>query len=550
MSILRTACCFIAFCVVAGLRCAAAEAKPSGTLPVCYIETVDHTPIDQKETYIDATFYMEGVAGNEDDNAGTMEVPLPMGIRGRGNASWTQRDKKPYKIKFDSKTSLLGLPKNKHYALLTIPWYFYARYGNFVGLEISRDIGLQWTPSFKPVEVVLNGKFIGLYYLAETVRIDKNRLDIFEQPEDNLGEGPVDCGWLIEIDNYMDENQIRLKDGAGADMWFTVHTPEPMNELHQEWITSELLAITDELERDDVYSRRWEEYIDIDYVARYFVVQEVINNWDSFVGSTYFYKDDSDDAWRFGPLWDAGDFFVNEKTGWTALERKTKWIKPIAKYPRFWAKVKEVWRELDMAGRLDGYHLFFQELLDRIRESLIADSKVWPSIYGNRYSPDGEDEAAYQKLKEHVEWMESHMESDFITHRLDVGFNDELCSVTLNGNQYDSYDVFDGASVELEILPANGYGLGEVVLNGVNVTADVEDYKLRIENISTDLRLDVTTNFVTGIEDVDISGVDNRARIFNAVGQEVTVPNDGVAGLPSDIYIVVSSAGAKKIALP
>ena len=40
-----------------------------------------------------------------------------MQIRGRGNSSW-EYPKKPYKIKFDSRTSLLGMAKAKDYVLL------------------------------------------------------------------------------------------------------------------------------------------------------------------------------------------------------------------------------------------------------------------------------------------------------------------------------------------------------------------------------------------------------------------------------------------------
>lgn len=73
-----------------------ATAPVTGTLPVVYINTADRVPITQKETYIDASMWIDakGIEGFE--SVGSEEKPLALGIRGRGNASWSY-DKKPYK---------------------------------------------------------------------------------------------------------------------------------------------------------------------------------------------------------------------------------------------------------------------------------------------------------------------------------------------------------------------------------------------------------------------------------------------------------------------
>ena len=84
-----------------------------------------------------------------------------MNIRGRGHSSW-KGDKKPYKIKLDEKLSLMGMPKNKHWALLKF-WP-----PTMAGMKLGELMGMAWTPSTKPIEVVLNGDYIGLYLLTET----------------------------------------------------------------------------------------------------------------------------------------------------------------------------------------------------------------------------------------------------------------------------------------------------------------------------------------------------------------------------------------------
>ena len=42
------------------------------------------------------------------------------------------------------------------------------------GFKLGNLIGMDWTPSCKPIEVVLNGDYIGLYLLTETIRIGKD----------------------------------------------------------------------------------------------------------------------------------------------------------------------------------------------------------------------------------------------------------------------------------------------------------------------------------------------------------------------------------------
>ena len=84
-----------------------------------------------------------------------------MKIRGRGNSTWDM-PKKPYKVKLESKASILGMPADKEWALL-------ANYAdktllrNVTAMEISRICGFKWTPRMVSVEVYMNGKYEGVY---------------------------------------------------------------------------------------------------------------------------------------------------------------------------------------------------------------------------------------------------------------------------------------------------------------------------------------------------------------------------------------------------
>ena len=90
----------------------------SNTLPVLYINTVDETPIVDRENYIDGDYYLDANGCGDYVSIGSAENPLPLVIRGRGNATWNA-PKKPYRLKLESKASLLGMPKSKHWILIT-----------------------------------------------------------------------------------------------------------------------------------------------------------------------------------------------------------------------------------------------------------------------------------------------------------------------------------------------------------------------------------------------------------------------------------------------
>lgn len=72
-------------------------------------------------------------------------------IRGRGNTSWEPDNiKKPYKFKLSKKTNLLGMGKNKHWALIANdydPTLLRNRIMSYIGIEL----GLDYTPKCFPL---------------------------------------------------------------------------------------------------------------------------------------------------------------------------------------------------------------------------------------------------------------------------------------------------------------------------------------------------------------------------------------------------------------
>lgn len=402
-------------------------AAPSGKLPVLHIDTENNTPITSKEEYLPATYYLDpcGIEGVE--AFGTAESPLPLQIRGRGNYTWVGFDKKPYRVKFDSKTPLLGMKKSKHFALLAHADDNLGFLRNTLGMELSRRMGLKWTPGCEPVEVVLNGDYIGLYFLTETIRVDKDRVNIVEQADNETDPERITGGWLVEIDNYDSDPHVSIQENGSIErIIFTYKTPEVLSEAQEEYLRTQVQAMDDAIYTADKNSTLWQDYIDIDELARYYIVQEIMDDCESFHGSCYMYRNmGADRKWLFGPVWDFGNAFHRGNKSKFIYEEPAfhqTWIGEIARYPAFQAKVREVWADFAASGSDDLYDWLDSEIA-RISAAAVADGERWPDYSNADMATRG---ASMKDLLKHsVKWLGAIWGADV---------PDQLPAIYLRGN--------------------------------------------------------------------------------------------------------------------
>ena len=107
------------------------------------------------------------------------------GARLRGNS--TQNfPKKPFALKFDKKVGPQGMPTDKRWELLA-NWMDRTMLRNTVAFEVANKTagaladGLGWNPRGVNVELVINERHVGNYFLCEKVKIDADRIDIESQ---------------------------------------------------------------------------------------------------------------------------------------------------------------------------------------------------------------------------------------------------------------------------------------------------------------------------------------------------------------------------------
>lgn len=382
----------------------------SGTLPVVNIVTENGEPVIEKERKINASLWISVADGSpyQEFALGDETSPLSMTIKGRGNSTWNL-DKKPYTIKFSNKTALLGMPKHKSFALLSCIFGYADWMAQAIGKDMARMIELGWAPHYHPVELVLNGEYEGLYFLFETIKIDTNRLDIFEQEDENTDPETIPFGWLVEIDNYPDEAQEIVPYGERG-IRVTYKSPEVLSPEQRSWLIGEFTSFTSILHSD--HPERWDTFIEPHSMAKYFIIREVMGDSDGFNGSMYLHRDiEGDLRWRMGPMWDNTFWNRSVPTDWLMYDLPdwAYWkILPIIFYtPNFKEVFLEEWNSF--YPRVAELKPILQDLADKCYMADKADSKRWNT--SATVSSRRVDEI-YSLIKTKADWIEANKDYD------------------------------------------------------------------------------------------------------------------------------------------
>lgn len=426
-------------------------------LPVMYIETENREDIVVKEKRLRAHMKLQG---NAEFNDSFVLYDGELEIKGRGNSTW-QADKKPYKIKLDTKTNLLGMGKNKHWVLLSNP-YDSSLSRNKLIYDLAADMGLD-TMSSQWIDVVLNGKAVGNYLLCEHVRVGDTRVDITnwddiaedtakaiynsnkktmtkaerdelaELMEDNMDwvtdgfitykgqtytisdyyELPkTNGGYLLE--GYEAEDPYFVSDGGYS---VSVSSPEGigkgmLTEINRYYSDFEKAALSSDFSAIiNGHKVRYTELADLQSLAKYALVNEVFQNQDFMRRSTYMYKD-VDGKLIFGPVWDLDNSSDNSSTNyshykWMGMDRA--FLSNVVKDPVFVKAFYDSYREyrytliedmLKPGGDID-------KTLEKLSESGENNDRLWSNKVGF------EDDLNNFKLwlSRRIDWIDTQMAS-------------------------------------------------------------------------------------------------------------------------------------------
>ena len=258
--------------------------------------TID-IPIDwvNTEEYVDAEVVVSTKRnGVEITEHQTTEARL----RSRGNST-QMFPKKPYRLKFNEKTSILGMPASKDYVLLA-EYSDKSLMRNVITHKLSTLMdGIDYTLQTRYVDLYVNGSYHGVYVLTEQVENTKDKINITSEP------GVYNTGFLIELDQRFYEQNI--EDGwdwvVVRGIPYEIKSPDADDPLfttaHHDYIFEYLIATENALINKSAYSH----LIDLDNWIDFFVIQELVKNVDVGWSSVYMHKRQYEPL-QFGPLWD------------------------------------------------------------------------------------------------------------------------------------------------------------------------------------------------------------------------------------------------------
>ena len=335
-------------------------------LPIVYINTEDKTPITSKEEYLNGTIKIVEDLSTRDVFETTMR------IKGRGNSTWGM-PKKPYKIKFEKKVSLLGEPADKEWILL-------ANYSdktllrNKTAFDFGKISNLDYTNRTHFVEVFINGVYNGTYQLAEQLKISKNRV--------NVG----DDGYLLEIDAKADAEDITFRVNH---IWRPINIKDPDVEVGGEaynYVVKYIQEVDSILFSKDFKNENcgYAKYIDVSSFVDWYLINEIAKNNDACFYSSCYMNLCRNGKLKMGPLWDFDIAFGN--VNYNGCDNPEGfWIKDVPWYKRlfedsnFTEKVKD-----RFAYFYNNRHRIFEGINANaiyLRYSAIENNNKWGTLY-------------------------------------------------------------------------------------------------------------------------------------------------------------------------
>ena len=373
------------------------------SIPVLNMDTPDGAPVTSKNDWMENAQLHLWTKDGGVSSIGTTSV------KGRGNSTWYHYPKKSYNLKLDKKTSLFGMPKDKRWCLL-------ANFGDrskvrhAVGFALAKATrGIAWTPSGEYVELFLNGKYNGLYYLCEKIKISKDRVNIKEMSAGDITPETITGGYLLEFDTMYDEpNRFRST---------VLDLPVMIQEPDEDVLTTEQMdyirSYIDTVDTRITSGKPFEELIDTDSFIDVWMVKELVWNTEMRLPRSIYFHKGRNGRLTAGPVWDFDlDGFMN--TDEFLHKDRAFWYKYLFMDETFTMKAKERWNATKDA--FQNVFLTLDDLHESIRSAEQRDASIWTLDGSYEYKAkdynltfDGAHERMKTGLQQRWEWLDAHI---------------------------------------------------------------------------------------------------------------------------------------------
>lgn len=340
-------------------------------VPVVVLDAYGQGKLDPENREFEDVAFLAW-SGSAATLSGAPETASHAGYHVRGQSSATF-EKAPYRVELRDGTSadqdcaLLGMPAESDWALIG-PFTDKALIRNAFVYELGRELGLS-APRVALAEVYLNFEarplaetdYVGVYQVVETIKNQKNRLDLEQLDEQDTVLPKISGGYIFKFEWLAAEEPILACPGADATCWsdLEVVDPNPLGAPQSAYLTEHLAAFDDVLRSASIADPATGigAYLDLPSFVDHVIVNEITRNMDGYIRSQYFHKD-RDGKIVAGPLWDfdltmgVGGYFENTNIeGWQyerTIERQNSsdWFRVLMAEPTFASAVATRYREL------------------------------------------------------------------------------------------------------------------------------------------------------------------------------------------------------------
>ena len=247
-----------------------------------------------KELLFDSGDYLEDVSG------------ITLKIRGNTTA-WAK--KRPYKIKLQRKADLLLRGDDEQYGdknwLLILDESLSAK----TGFKLNELAGMQWTPAYQYVNLILNGEYKGLYMLCESVKRNKScRLDVDKS------------GYIFEYDAYWWNEDVYVESTRDdISMHYTFKYPDAKESTEEQLdYFTQMIHQAEASMKDGTYA----DFIDVNSFVTWILLHDILGSKDAAGANYYLTKYDQTEESKiaFALLWDFDMIFLDEEK-WSAAHK-------------------------------------------------------------------------------------------------------------------------------------------------------------------------------------------------------------------------------------
>ena len=223
---------------------------------------------------------------------GSTDMDTSAKIKCHGYTTFYYTDKKSYQLKFDDSTSILGMGNAKKW-ILTSNIFDSSKVRNALSYYVADRLELPYSVKPEYVDLYINGEYLGNYLIHDSIEIGENRINI-----------PANGSFLIVTGHREGETDLFFTDDYGNT--YSLKDPDYLEENKLEEIrnyVNEVQKTILELDEDDELDHL-STLIDVDSLATMFLIDEITDEVDANVWSTYYYFNGEDGLLHAGPAWD------------------------------------------------------------------------------------------------------------------------------------------------------------------------------------------------------------------------------------------------------